>query len=91
MTGYTFRQWTISLHMQDAIHRYVHNKIPPGSFLTAVIKNDLRGAVRSANDDNLQNIPAFVAYFHNETPSACWGSQEKMQKWLEATPQEEAA
>lgn len=80
---YKFRDFEISDHMGAAINRYVNEKLEPGGFLTAVICNDLSGAVAQADDNNLKNIPAFVAYFYNETPSSCWGSKEKMDNWLD--------
>jgi hypothetical protein len=69
--------------MLGVIQRYVLHRVRPGSFLTAIITNDLQEAVGHADDETLSNIPAFVAYFYNEAPQACWGSQEKMDRWLE--------
>ena len=69
--------------MLDGIKRYVEDGIIPGSFLRAIIENDLRNAVGCADDENLVNIPAYVSYFYNETPGACWGSKEKMKRWVE--------
>jgi hypothetical protein len=83
---YFFREFRIRHDMLDAIRRYIDDRIPPGSFLTAVICNDLREAVGRADDDNLAHLPAFIGYFYNEAPSRCWGSEEKMQAWLEQKP-----
>jgi len=80
---YKFREFHIPDYMMDGINRYVNDGIPPGSFLTAIICNDLSGAVSQADDNNLPNIPAFVSYFYWETPSACWGSLRKMKAWIE--------
>jgi hypothetical protein len=82
MSGYQFRQFEISEHMLYHIRRYVERHEPVGDFLTAVICNDLSEACGRADDDNLVNLPAFVAYFYNEADSRCWGSCEKMEKWL---------
>lgn len=81
--SYFFRDFRIRPDMIDAILRYIDDRIEPGGFLTAVICNDLREAVGRADDGNLANLPAFVAYFYNEAPSNCWGSKEKMDAWLE--------
>lgn len=32
-------------HTKAALDRYVNDRIPPGGFLTAVLTNDLTGAV----------------------------------------------
>lgn len=82
--AYTFREFYIPNYMWGAIERYVQAGIPPGDFLTAVICNDLREAVGRADDINLKNLPAYVAYFHNEVPGLAWGSKEKMQAWMAA-------
>ena len=80
---YRFRNFHIPGRMQGAIQRYVDNGIRPGRFLEAVICNNLFASVGEADEENLQNLPAYTAYFYNETPSACWGSKEKMEAWIE--------
>lgn len=79
---YKFRDFYIREQMMEAIDRYINDRLEPGSFLTAVICNDLQGAVGCADNENLKNILAYVGYFYNEAPSECWGSEEKMQAWL---------
>lgn len=86
---YTFREFQIRGDMLDALRRYVDDHCPVGDFLTSVICNDLREACGRADEDNLRNLPAFVAYLYNEAPSPCWGSKEKMQKWLERAQDKE--
>ena len=79
---YHFRQFTIRPDMMDAIYRYIYEGITPGHFLTAIIDNDLREAVGRADKGNMANLPAFVAYFHNEAPRSCWGSPLHRLAWL---------
>jgi hypothetical protein len=81
--GYTFRGFTIPSYMLEAIHQYIHKGDPPGDFLTAVITNDLREAIARADDHNQVNLPAYIAFLHNESPGQCWGSPEKMRDWME--------
>lgn len=81
-TSYSYRQWYIPEHMMSAIQRYIQQGIPPGNFLTAVITNDLAEAVGRADDENIGQLPAYVAYLYNEAPAECWGSSEKMQHWI---------
>lgn len=80
--SYKFRQWTIPDRMIGGITRYIEQGIPPGSFLCAIIDNNLSEAVSRADDENIANLPAYVAYFYNEAPSSCWGSPEKRKRWL---------
>ena len=79
---YEFRGFYIPERMMRGIKRYVEQGIRPGSFLTAVICNDLQGAVGKADDENLRNIYAYTAYFYNEVPESCWGTPQKMKDWI---------
>jgi len=85
---YTFKGFHIPKRMMGGITRYIENGIPPGDFLTAIICNDLAQAVSRADDENIANIPAYVGYFHNEAPSGCWGSYEKMGIWMKEKREE---
>ena len=79
---HTFRNFYVPDHMMDGIERYVEHGINPGHFLTAIITNDLRETIGRADDENLQNIPAYVDYFYDNTPASCWGSPEQMGAWV---------
>lgn len=70
-------------YMHSGIFNYVYHGQPPGDFLQAVICNDLSEAVARADDENRRLIPAYIHFFHNYTPAACWGSREKMDAWTE--------
>lgn len=80
---YHFRQFTITEHALNSIAGYVRHGWQPGSFLTAVICNNLKQAVMCADDNNLSNLPAYVEFFYNHTPVGCWGSEEKMRNWIQ--------
>ena len=82
MKSHTFRQFYIPEHMMEGIKNYTDHGLEPGSFLTAIICNDLKGAVGKADDINIVNIPAYVDYFYNHTPSSCWGSEENMRNYM---------
>ena len=86
--SYEFNGFYIRDQMMGAIERYIEHGMEPGSFLTAVICNDLFGACGRADAENLRNIPAFVAYFYNEVPSSCFGSPERMKAWMDARSRE---
>jgi hypothetical protein len=79
---YHFREFYIRPEMLESITAYIKLGRPVGGFLTAVICNDLREACGHADEENLANLPAFVAYLHNEAPYNCWGSRENMDAWL---------
>lgn len=74
--------------MLSAIHAYIDGGVIPGGFLRAVICNNMREACCLADEENLQNLPAYVKYFYNNAPGICWGSKERMRAWV--TAKEEA-
>ena len=73
---------TLPEHMRDAARLYIEQGIPPESFLTAVICNDLFGAYRRADDINQAAMRDWVVFFHNEAPGGCWGSPDHMNAWI---------
>lgn len=72
---------SLPAHMQDAMRRYVEHGIPPGSFLTAVLSNDMMEAARRADDVNLHSFPAYARFLINEAPCGCFGSPGAFQAW----------
>lgn len=74
---------TIPPHMRAALLRYTKDHIEPGSFLRAVLENNLKEAVARADGINRHRLIDYVTYLYNEAPSACWGSPEKVQAWLD--------
>lgn len=59
--------------MHGAIIRFYENGIQPGGFLSAVIDNDLAGALGRADDENRHLLYAYVKWFYNHAPSGTWG------------------
>ena len=68
---------------KEGIDRYVNDHIPTGSFLEAVLCNNLKEAIGRADSENLRDIVEIVQYCHWEIPSVCWGSPKKVRAWLE--------
>jgi hypothetical protein len=77
---------TIPAEIRESLRRYVEEHIATGSFLAAVLSNDLFGAVARADDDNAKLIPAIVSYIYNQLPAHCYGSPDKYRKWTENIP-----
>jgi|WetSurMetagenome_2_1015567.scaffolds.fasta_scaffold01476_32 hypothetical protein len=84
----TFKEFSIPEYMFSGIDLYLEIGMLPGSFLTAVISNDFVGAVSTADGENIRNLPAYANFFYNYTPETCWGSKEKMEKWIEEKQKE---
>lgn len=68
--------------MQEALKRYVLESVKPGDFLSAVLSNNLHGAVSRADSENLPLLPLYVRWLYNVAPSDCWGSSENVKAWL---------
>ena len=68
--------------LQSGAELYIEHGTPPGSFLRAVIANDLRTAVIRADNDNLVRLRDIVLWFDSHAPAGCWGSAEIMRAWI---------
>lgn len=73
----------VPAHTLAALQRYVDDNILPGGFLIAVLSNDLFGAVARADSENGHALPWIVKFIYNRMPGDCWGSEEKIYKFLE--------
>ena len=68
----------------DAVKRnlieYIEEKHPTGDFLHAVLSNDLLMAC--GRNDGMTNVCDLIKWIYNNAPAPCWGSAEKIDKWL---------
>ena len=72
-------------YMVGGLVRYFNNRIPPGSFLTAILSNDLYEAAARADNTNQMYLSQYVMWLHNYAPgrhSGSWGSPEAVKEWL---------
>jgi len=69
-------------HLRGGVQRYIENRVKPGSFLQAVICNNLKESFARADEINIALMFDIVNFFHNEVPGNCWGSPERMEGWL---------
>jgi hypothetical protein len=67
----------------SGLRRYALDRTPVGSFLTAVLENDLTAAVCRADKAQLAALLPIVFYVHWCPPSAGHGSREAVRKWTE--------
>lgn len=66
----------------DGLLRYVESGIPGGSFLTALLSNNLKETFARADDDNAVKIRQYVQWLYGYAPSGCWGSPERVTAWI---------
>jgi hypothetical protein len=77
------REYGIPLYMRDSLVQYILVGRPVGDFLTAIINNDLKGAVNRADDENQKLIVQYVKFLYNNAPNGCWGSFDSTKHWIE--------
>ncbi len=74
--------YNIPQNTKEGLDRYVNDRIPTGSFLYAVLTNDLFEATGRADNNNKGALFQICQYIYNELPSGCWGSPEIVKEWL---------
>lgn len=72
----------IPAHCRPGLELYIREGVTVGSFLEAVLCNDLRRAVECADIENRAALPNYVVFLFNYAPATCWGSRERFQKWI---------
>lgn len=83
----TFDQYYgVPQHLRSALVRYVNDHDTVGDFLTAVLENNLRGAMMFADIESRAGLYALVKWLFNEVPSTCWGSEEAVKVWIAIKP-----
>lgn len=78
-------------HLRARLCRWKHAGVRTGDFLRAVLENDLRGAVRRADDDSAAALANIVRWLYLEAPGNCWGSPVLVAAWALAHEERRAA
>lgn len=76
------REYGIPDYMREGLHDYIVHRIPTGSFLTAVLENNLKLACMNADMVNQKCLFNYVNFLFNEAPRICWGSEPHVETWL---------
>lgn len=69
-------------HMRAGFRRYIEHGIPGGSFMDAVLSNDLIGAMETADEINRERLFDTCVFLLNQAPAGCFGSPERVSKWI---------
>lgn len=72
----------VPVAIRDALDRYAKHGIPPGSFCSAVLANDLHDAIIRADPQSLATLQAIACYVAVKLPYASWGSREAVEAWI---------
>jgi hypothetical protein len=66
---------------QSGMQLWIERGIYPGSFLTAVLNNDLMGACIAADHLNQSLLYDYAKWLVNHAPSRCYGSRVNVVAW----------
>ena len=69
-------------HMRSGARLYIEEGIPPGSFLTAMLENNLSEAAMRADETNAKRLPDFADWMMWDIPSRAWGSKQEVEDWI---------
>lgn len=62
--------------------RYIEYGIPPGSFMSSLLSNDLKETFARADSVNQHIVLDHINWLWNYAPTMCWGSRENFDNWL---------
>lgn len=82
MTSYEEHIDQIPEHMREGMLNYINLGIPTGSFLEAVLSNDLSKAFSKADSINQHRLGDIVSYVYSFAPALCHGSPEDYAGWI---------
>ena len=69
---------TLRVPLRRPMRLYVEYGINPGSFLTAVLCNQLFQSFANADAWNLAAMQSIVGWVYDEMPSTIWGDPERV-------------
>jgi hypothetical protein len=70
-------------HLVEGLIRWVDDGIRPGSFLCAVLANDLMKAVERMDMMSHMHLPGIIHWLDAHAPIDCHGSEEQMRLYEE--------
>lgn len=73
-------------HLRPGLRAYLVDRQPTGTFLRAVLVNDLNGAVLRADPVSFQALRDIVRLLYNYAPAQSHGSYEAVTAWLAGDP-----
>lgn len=71
----------VPAHLKLGLRMYLERGVIPGSFLQAVLKNDLAEAIAHADNASLAGLKGLVSYLFNHVPTVAWKSREAVMDW----------
>lgn len=88
----TMEQWNVSKDYADPVYNYLVYGYEPGGFFTAVLANDWFGAIQRSHPANtIDALKAVSSWINEHMPKSCWGTYDKVGKWLDSTDEDRRA
>ena len=69
--------------VKKGIDMFVNHGVRPGSFVTAVLENDLMRAWGQADLESRREMDSILRYVWYEIPSGSWGSPDRVEAWIQ--------
>jgi hypothetical protein len=76
------RKAAVPEHLHEGLVGYLVHGIKPGSFLAAVLENNLMIAVTSADEQSMAGLRAIVRFLLHSAPDGAWGSRATVNAWI---------
>ena len=77
-----FDGYDMTEQSKESMYNYFVHGLEPGSFMTAVLSNDLFGAASRADFVNRKLLYGYTLWLMNYAPYQSYGSPEAVQGWL---------
>lgn len=74
----------LPVHLRAGMERWVEHGIPPGTFLKAVLENNLVTALATADGDSRLALDRIAQFVHWGLPHDCHGSRDRCKAWANA-------
>jgi hypothetical protein len=86
---HSFSLWDMPQEYSQHVYDYLVNGFHPGGFYTAVLANDFMSAViRSHPGNQIDALKGLAGWIYNTMPTAAWGSYDRVQTWLNMSPED---
>ena len=71
-------------HTKATLWNYLNHGLEPGSFMMAVLENDLLRVFGYADDESIRSLKPIVQLLYSRVPSGCYGSKTAIRDHMRA-------
>lgn len=80
-----YNYYDVPEHTAEALENYFFYGYEPGSFVYAVLSNDLIGACTRCDHVNRDQIVQIVKWVIQRAPAGSWGNEQRVLNWIKDT------